>query len=383
MPLKLSEVAQPDTAQATAAVLAQAAAEGRSVRIVGGGTKQGWGALAPEPALTLQTGSLHRILEHNVGDLTAVLEAGVPLARAQARFAETGQMLALDPPLGERHAATIGGVIASADSGPLRHRYGGPRDLVIGITVALPDGTLARAGGNVIKNVAGYDLAKLFTGSFGTLGAIVSVNVRLHPRPQTTATTLGASADPAVLASAAQALQAAPLEFEALDVGWRGRWGELLARTGGARPEPRARRAAALMREQGLERIDVSGEDAELWARQREGQRSRGRALVRLATKPSALADVLRVAQACGAALVGRAALGTSYLELDPDAVAPLRERLPDARAAVVLDGPAWLRQAQDPWGSREGPALELMRRIKRSFDSAGICNPGAFVGGI
>ena len=115
-----------------------------------------------------------QILEHNEGDLTAVLQAGVPLAEAQAAFADKGQMFAVDPPLGAGDAATIGGVMATADSGPLRHRYGGVRDLVLGITVALSDGTLAKAGSKVIKNVAGYDLGKLFTGSYGTLGLIVS-----------------------------------------------------------------------------------------------------------------------------------------------------------------------------------------------------------------
>ena len=107
-------------------------------------------------------------------------------------------MLAIDPPLGNPgQAATVGGVIATADSGPLRHRYGAPRDLVLGMTVALSDGTIARSGSKVIKNVAGYDLAKLFTGSFGTLGIILSVSVRLHPLPLATATALGASSDPA------------------------------------------------------------------------------------------------------------------------------------------------------------------------------------------
>jgi glycolate oxidase FAD binding subunit len=238
------EVFAPETADDMAAVLAQAAAHGDSVRIVGGATKQGWGAVAADPAVAVQTNSLHRIVEHNVGDLTATLEAGVPLARAQAHFATAGQMLALDPPLGRDRAATIGGVFATADSGPLRHRYGGPRDLIIGMTVALSDGTVARAGGKVIKNVAGYDLAKLFTGSFGTLGAIVSVNVRLHPRPEAFATALGASADPAVIAAAACALAASPLELESLDVAWRGGQGELLARAGGAQPGPRARAGA-------------------------------------------------------------------------------------------------------------------------------------------
>lgn len=379
----MSEVVQPDTAQATAAALARAGADGHAVHIVGGGSKQGWGALRREAAVELRTASLDRIVEHNVGDLTAVLEAGVALATAQDKFAAAGQMLALDPPLGPTRNATVGGVFATADSGPLRHRYGGPRDLVIGITVALADGTVARAGGNVIKNVAGYDLAKLFTGSFGTLGAIVSVNVRLHPQPRAFATAHGASSDPEVIANAATALAAAPLELESLDVTWREGQGGLLARAGGAEPGPRAQRAAALLREHGVERVEITHDDVALWQRQRAGQRSSGLALVRVATRPSALANVLGAARECGARVVGRAALGTSYLELDPDAVAALRERLRDARAVVALDGPDDLRRTVDPWGATEGPAIELMRRIKRSFDPAGTCNPGSFVGGI
>lgn len=379
----MAEVVQPDSAQTTAAVLAHATGEAKSVRILGGGTKQGWGNVVPDPGVVLKTGTLDRITEHNVGDLTSTMQAGVPLAVAQARFAAEGQMLALDPPLGVDRRATVGGVFATADSGPLRHRYGGPRDLIVGITVALADGTIARAGGKVIKNVAGYDLAKLFTGSLGTLGAIVSVNVRLHPRPQSFATALGASVDPAVIAAGARALAAAPLELESLDVAWRGGRGWLLARTGGAQPERRARRSAGLMRAQGLEEVEITGDDEEIWAQQRAGQRSEEATLVRLATRPSALQDVLSAARDCGATLVGRAALGTSYLELAPDAVAPLRERFADAPGVVVLDGPVELRRRHDPWGTLPAPALELMQRVKRSFDPAGACNPGAFVGGI
>src|SRR5436305_15193556 len=133
----MAEIVQPDSAQTTAAALADAAGGDRSVRILGGGTKQGWGNPVPEPAVILRTASLARIVERNVGDLTAAVEAGVPLAAAQAKFAAEDQMLALDPPLGADRTATVGGVFATADSGPFRHRYGGPRDLIIGITVAL------------------------------------------------------------------------------------------------------------------------------------------------------------------------------------------------------------------------------------------------------
>jgi glycolate oxidase FAD binding subunit len=373
----------PETFEAAAAALAAAGAESLSVRICGAGTKVAWGSVTPPAEIELHTTKLSRIVEHNAGDLTAVLEAGVPLARAQRQFASAGQMLALDPALGADEAATIGGAVATGDSGPLRHRYGAPRDLVVGAAVALSDGTIARSGGKVIKNVAGYDLAKLFAGSFGTLGMILSVNVRLHPVPVATATAIGASADPDVLGAAARALAAAPLEFEALDVSWRTGEGALLARSGGAEAARRSARAAALMREAGLEPVDVRTDDESLWERQRAGQRSRDRALVRVAARPSALPAVLRAAAACGATLVGRAALGSSFVELDPGSVSRLRERLPPDSTSMILDAPAELRGRVDPWGSPDQAALALMRRVKARFDPARACNPGLFVGGI
>src|SRR5262249_28336550 len=154
------------------------------------------------------------------GDFTAILEAGVPLAEAQAKFASAGQMLALDPFLGESNDATIGGVIAANDSGPLRHRYGAARDLVIGMTVVLSDGTIASSGGKVIKNVAGYDLAKLFAGSMGTLGLIARVAVRLHPLPVATATVRAHSTDPDRMAATVAVLTRTPLEADCFDVTW-------------------------------------------------------------------------------------------------------------------------------------------------------------------
>ena len=178
----------PATREELGAALRAAAEAGTPVRFRGGGTKAGWTRPAPREAIELSTTGLNEIVEHNVGDLTAVLEPGVLLADAQATFAKAGQMLALDPPDG---GATVGGVVATADTGPLRARYGSPRDVVVGMRVALSDGTLAKSGSKVIKNVAGYDIAKLFAGSFGTLGAIVELSVRLHPLPPETTTATG------------------------------------------------------------------------------------------------------------------------------------------------------------------------------------------------
>jgi glycolate oxidase FAD binding subunit len=323
---------------------------------------------------------------HDAGDLTATLQAGVPLELAQRTFAAAGQMLALDPPLAVHEdgpGPTIGGVVATGDSGPLRHRYGAPRDLVVGMTVALSDGTIARTGGKVIKNVAGYDIAKLFSGAFGTLGLILSVNVRLHPLHETSVTALGSATDPAVLTAAAVVLAAAPLEFEALDVAWKGGRGGLLARCAGREATRRAKRAAALMAEAGLTETETTDDDGQLWERQRAGQRSADQALVRVAAPTTALGAVIAAAEAAEATLVGRAALGASFVEMSPEAVGRFREGLPAGARGVLLDAPAALRVAEDPWRAEPGPALELMRRVKARFDPAGTCNPGLFVGGI
>ena len=380
-----SQELTPDSFEQAAASLARAVAAGRSVHPRGGGTKDEWGASVSAPDVVLRTSGLDRVLEHNAGDLTAVLEAGVRLETAQQQFARAGQMLALDPPLGRggRRDATIGGVLATGDSGPLRHRYGAPRDLIVGITVALGDGTIARAGGKVIKNVAGYDLAKLFTGSFGTLGVILSASVRLHPRPEAAATAVGSAARPETLATAAITLASAPLELDCLDVAWSDGRGSLLARSSGAEPAERSQRAAALMRTAGLHPVEVEHEDDELWERQRAGQRSADAALVRIAARPSELVQVIAACEAVAGRLVGRATLGSSFVELDPGALTRLRAALPDGAVAVVLDAPTALRGELDPWGSGEGTALELMRRIKARFDPANACNPGVFVGGI
>jgi glycolate oxidase FAD binding subunit len=385
--MPLATQAIPPTFEQAATTLSGASAEGRTVRIRGAGTKLGWGAPVARADMELCTTGLNRIVEHNVGDLTAILEAGVPLAEAQRKFAAAGQMLALDPPLSVSHdcpsGATIGGIAATADSGPLRHRYGGPRDLIVGATVALSDGSVARSGGKVIKNVAGYDLAKLFAGSFGTLGVILSVSVRLHPLPAETTTVLSAADDPDLLGEAALTLASSQLEFEALDIAWRGGRGGVLARCAGSEHARRARRAGQALSDVGLAQIDITSDDEALWERQRAGQRSDERAVVRVAAAPSALASVLRAVDSCDGTLVGRAALGISYVELDPDAVTQLRSSLPMAQSATVLDAPAGLRAELDPWGPVQTPALELMRSVKARFDPTRTCNPGLFVGGI
>ena len=368
-------------------MLAAARADGQAVRIRGAGTKLGWGRPTDDPAIELHTSGLDSIIEHNAGDLTASLEAGVPLARAQETFAAAGQMLALDPPLsagaGSGGEATIGGVVATADSGPLRHRYGAPRDLIVGATFALSDGTIARSGGKVIKNVAGYDLAKLLSGSFGTLGLILSVSVRLHPLSRGHTTALAGAADPAQLTRAAISMAATGLEFEALDVAWRGGRGGILARCAGPQHARRAERAAGALRELGLSGVELTTKDEPLWERQRAGQRSAEQAIVRVGAAPTALARVLAAVDEHDGTLVGRAALGTSYVEVDPGSVASLRATLAGIATTTMLDAPAALRAEHDPWDAPAPPVLALMRQVKQRFDPSATCNPGLFVDGI
>ena len=394
----------PVSPEEAAELLRTCADEGLRLRLRGGGTKLGWGRPAPEADVEVLTGQLDRVVEHNAGDLTAVLQAGVPLAIAQETFAAAGQMLALDPPLrgpdlADGPAATVGGVVATGDSGPLRHRYGAARDLLLGVTVALSDGTLARAGSKVIKNVAGYDLAKLYAGSFGTLGLIVEVVVRLHPRPPRTASAAGRTDDAATLGRAAAALAHAPAQMDCFDAAWGQGQGELLARFGGAACEARAVSAVALMKGCGLDAGLVEGDDAELWERQRSRQRSvsgppagalgGGGAIVRVSGLPAELARVIQAAERAGGTLVGRAGLGLSWIELPSLAGAEeLAGRIEEVRrdlapwACTVLDAPEEVRDRVDVWGP-DPQAMALMRRLKERFDPAGVCNPGRFVGGI
>ena len=360
---------KPETAEDAAALLKTLGEEGRTVVPRGGGTKP-WGP--PGEGAVVETTGLARLLEHNVGDFTAILEAGAPLAEAQAAFEAEGQMLALDPALDDR--ATIGGIMATADSGPLRHRYGGVRDLVVGATVALSDGTLAKSGGKVIKNVAGYDLAKLFTGSYGTLGLIVRVAVRLHPLPPRTATAVGASDDPDVLGAAATDLASHPLEADCLDVDWRDGAGRLLVRFGSAAADQQAAATVARMEALGLEERAVVEDDDELWMAQRV--RQRGACVLKVSGRIGDLPAVCRT----GADVVGRAGLGLFWLALDPADVAEAREALAP-RACTLLDAPPELRE--HAWADPDPGALAVMARVKERFDPARIFRPGAFVGGI
>jgi glycolate oxidase FAD binding subunit len=360
--------------------LAAAGESGTPVRFVGSGSKLHWGVPEEEGVERISTLDADRLLEHNEGDLTAIVEAGLPLSKAQEAFAEHDQELLLDPP-NAGGTATIGGVIASGDSGPLRTRYGGPRDLVLGLKVALSDGQTARAGGKVIKNVAGYDLSKLYTGSLGSLGMILELSLRLHPKPPSTATAAGGTNDPSVLANAALALIKAPLEARSLDLRFGGGDGALLARFGGATPRAGAEAAAKLMEDAGLE-VSFVEDDEEIWRRQRDGQRAPGGVAVRVSTLPSRFAELMDATARVGGRFVARAALGPAWVVLEDrspqehaEAIGELRRAM-DPAPCAVLDAPDEVRALVNPWPRPADGPLALMQRVKQRFDPAGVCRP-------
>jgi glycolate oxidase FAD binding subunit len=199
----LPSVSEISSVHEGAAVFAGAAERGDQVSIG-----------RPGGEIEISTRRLDQVLEHEAGDLTAIVEAGIRVADLNARLKAAGQMLALDPP----GNPTIGACIAANLSGPRRHRYGTARDLVIGVTVVLADGTIASSGGKVVKNVAGYDLGKLFCGSEGKLGLIARVALRLHPRPEVTRTLVVPGHSPQDAAEKARAILRAPLAPSAVDV---------------------------------------------------------------------------------------------------------------------------------------------------------------------
>ena len=278
------------------AFLEQASAEGRAVRI----------------GDDLTTGRLDRILEHEAGDLTCTVEAGIRLSALNETLGRSGQRLSLDPP-GD---PTLGACLAAGLSGPLRHRFGTPRDLVLGVTVVLADGTIANAGGKVVKNVAGYDLGKLVCGSRGRLGLIARVSLRLHPVPEAARTLVVETSEPASVVAAIRGSQLVP---SALDVLHPGRVAVLFE---GGEPSVATQLARA--------RKLVGGEEAgaDVWTQVREWQAA-ALGVVRFA--PGVLAVELAKLEPGS---VVRAGAGVAYtpsnspLQSQPSALAALHERI-------------------------------------------------------
>jgi len=397
-------VAHPADVAEAAATMGAAASLGLTAVPRGAGTRLAWGVPPASCDLVVDTLRLNRVLEHAAGDLVVRVQAGVGLDQLAGVLAEAGQRLALDPPPSRgpatdgARADTIGGVLATGAAGPLRLRYGTPRDLAIGITVVRADGTVASSGGKVVKNVAGYDLGKLFAGSYGTLGLIAEAAFRLHPLPGAASfvTRDVASIDTAHAAIAAAA--GSPLAPSAAELDRPGRQapisvGVLLE----GDPEgvaERSRRMAELLGGG----ASVSAVRPAWWGR---GAATDG-TLIRIAFWAAELAGVLRGVDAAASAagldpaVSGSAAAGVIYVAVDeraaPAAVAQFvlavraavgnpASAHPSRGSAVVLHAPAQVRAAVDMWGPV--PALGLMRAVKNQFDPGHRMAPGRFAGGI
>jgi len=367
-----------------------------TVLLRGAGTALGWGGPVAGTDLTVDTRALTGVLDHTAADMTASVRAGTPLAELQAAVGEHGQWLALDPPT-EAAGATLGGLLAAGDSGPSRLRYGNLRDLVIGVTLVLPDGTVARSGGHVIKNVAGYDLAKLVHGSMGSLALVAEVVVRLHPRPAESVTTVG-EADADQAADAAARLTASTLEPTAVEWFTTGddATGRLVVRSDGS-PVAVAVAAAGVEAVLGAAGVRASScppaEVPGLWdelARAVVGEQDE--TVVRVATLPSDLAATVaharRAAEAAGVRvrLVCSAALGLHTLRLAGSTPAAVVAVVNGIRGhALARGGSVLVRHRPDDVDTLVdalGPppsSVALLRRVRDQFDPTGRFAPGRF----
>jgi glycolate oxidase FAD binding subunit len=378
---------EPANEAEMARVLAYANKEGMLVAPRGGGTKLDWGVAPQEIDLMISTAKFAGILEYAPDDMTITVGAGATISQLQSALCEHRQRLALDPLW--PGSATVGGVIATNDSGALRLRYGSVRDLIIGVTVVLCDGTIAKSGGKVVKNVAGYDLPKLMCGALGTLGIITRAVFRLHPLPQESRTLtfrfidrenandfMLSIADSIVVPTGLQLRTGADGKIE-VDVRIDGITAGIAAQA--ETVHKLAGKVNSLQRED-----DPWQAREELW---------KGEAIIcklsMLPTQLSSTAELVREALSENADwTLLMHSTGLAWLRIDAidstriaDFISSVRDFLsPTGGSAVVLKSPPMLRNKVDVWGTA-GTSLPLMKRIKEQFDPRRILNRGRFVG--
>ena len=385
-------VLEPANEQQLAAVLRLANDAGLAVIPRGGGTKLSWGNPPARADIVLSTARIDKIIEHAWADLTVSVEAGCSIQKLQSTLAQHGQRLALDPLWPEQ--ATIGGVLSTNDSGSLRLRFGALRDLIIGVTLALPDGTLASSGGKVVKNVAGYDLPKLVTGAFGTLAVITRAVFRLHPLPRN-AKTLSISGcnleemqrlilvvlDSKLAHTALQARIAQDAE-PVVDILFEGTEAGIAAQE--AQLRELARPATAIEAAS-----TVWAASQVLW----NFGNSETVAVAKITTLPASIARAVEIVQRAASPrktlwklTMQATGIGWLRLEATPEnlhaVLSDLRFELEHAGGSLaVLQHPADM-QSIDAWGT-PGDSLPLIRAVKKQFDPKNTLNPSRFVGGI
>jgi glycolate oxidase FAD binding subunit len=380
-------IVEPDSPEALAEVLAWSSREGLSLVLRGSGTKLEWGRRPAEIDLVVSTRRLKQVLAHSHGDLTATVEAGATVADANRELARHGQWLPLNTSF---EAATVGGTIATNESGPLRHRHGSPRDLLIGVRLATTDGRLVKAGGNVVKNVAGYDLGKLISGSCGSLAAIVSATFKLAPLPTSSATLVAAFRDADQVAHAVSAIGSSQLEPAAFDLHVSTSTPHRLLiqfQTTPAAVDAQIEDARTRLAAGRLDVLSGAGETA-LWRDHTRRLWDSAGAVVRVSWLPAVLDAVLALVNDIGGdgarsvELVGRAGLGAGLIRVEGDvttqvrAIERLREQPDVVGHVVVLRADAAVKEHADVWGP-PGDAAALLHAVKRAFDPAGILNAG------
>ncbi|WP_448624172.1 FAD-binding oxidoreductase [Geodermatophilus sp. URMC 64] len=381
-------VARPTSVDAVSALLREASRAGLVTVARGGGTALDWGAPPERVDVVLDTTGLDRVVEHGAGDLVVVAQAGLPLARLAEELAGAGQELVADVPRERLEGgSTVGGALATAPSGPRRLSRGALRDLVLGTTVVRAEGVVASSGGKVVKNVAGYDLGKLMTGSYGTLAVVVQAAFRLHPLPAARAFVVGRTGlrEAAEAARAVVRSQLAPAAVE-------------LDRPAGSDTASVAILlegvpAAVLAREEAAAALlgGAPAEEPAWWGRLPAGPDD---VLLKVTATLPGVAAVLEAAraaeQAHGVPIAVRGSAGGvlwAAVSGSPEAVAAvvadLRRAAPSPAdgTVTVLRAPREVRAAVDVWGPV--PGLELMRRVKDQFDPGRLLAPGRFVGGI
>lgn len=385
-------IVAPASGEAVSSVLEWASREKLCVLVCGAGTKMGWGAAPRQIDILISTARLNAVVAHRHGDLTATIQAGATLAEVNRVLAQHRQWIPLDPPSADR--ATIGGLVATNDSGPRRHRYGAPRDLIIGVEFARADGRLAKGGGIVVKNVAGYDLPRLLTGSFGSLGVIVTATFKLYPLTAASRTLIVEPPTAADLGALAVKLSASHLTPTALEFATHPLRLIIRFESIEASVAQQSETATKLIADNGCEARPLSeAAEEQFWQNHaRLAQDDRG-ALLKISVLPTELADTLgtieRLAGTRGYIAAGRAGAGVFLLRITEDVqlqkrvIDGLRDALQLGRgSAVIVKSSSDLRTHVDVWGPI-GDGLVLMKAVKQQFDPAGILSPGRGPGGL
>jgi glycolate oxidase FAD binding subunit len=377
----------PASAEELAAVMRVCSERKLAASPRGGSTKLDWGNPV-SPHIVVDTRRFAGVREHSWQDLTATVGAGTVWAEMQNTLAQRGQRVALDPLFPEH--VTLGGVIAVNDSGSLRMRYGSLRDLVIGMTIVLADGTIARSGGRVVKNVAGYDLPKLLTGSFGTLGIITEVTFRLHPLQIHMETWTIRADDVQPLAALQQQLLNAAMSIESLQMRLDAQGFALDVRFASI---PEVLHEHQVRLREICRPHELSAASDELWQERGRMFGMRGATVLKITARANQAAAILQgfrslasldvsaicVADATGIITAGLTAPAAQTVSIVDDLRARLRA---DGGTVVVLQPGNVDLFYIDRWGEPP-PATAVMRAIKQQFDPQRLLNPGRFVGGI